>query len=106
MLPARSKGWDAEFEVHPVPLPDGGEFVTLAQARAYILALPEAIQAEPRWLAAVDVLLKAAEHGDPFLMMARVAVYRAIYGDDPTVRSTGPRKAKTFSARRKLTRDK
>ena len=37
-------------------------------------------QAEPRWQAAARELLQAAEHGGPFVMIARIAVSRAVHG--------------------------
>jgi hypothetical protein len=38
--------------------------------------------------------LKAAEHGGPFLMIARMSVYGAIYGKDDIRKPPPPAKAK------------
>ena len=62
-------------------------------------------QAEPRWQAAVAVLLKAAEHGGPFRFIARVSFGRALHeiegvGPQPAPRDKGA-DWKTKRARRK-----
>lgn len=62
------------------PDADGRVLATLADARAYLLALPQREQAQDRLQAAATELLKAAEHGGPFLFIARVAMSRAVHG--------------------------
>lgn len=85
--------WDAELEVHPIVTPDGKTLRTLADAREYLLGMKES----PAVLAAAGELLKAAEHGGPFLMTARISVYKAIYGDAEKPRERKP----TWKDRRK-----
>ena len=42
--------WSTDFDaLPPITLPDGRELATLADARAFILALSKREQAEPRW---------------------------------------------------------
>jgi hypothetical protein len=62
----------------PIALPDGRKPKTLADCRAYILALPEREQEAIHWQHATQALLKAAEHGGPFCFIARIAVSRAL----------------------------
>lgn len=56
--------------------------MTLQQAADYIMKLPEDTQQEPRWQIAVEHLIKAAETGGGWLMFARIAMLRALNGDD------------------------
>jgi hypothetical protein len=53
---------------------------TLGDCREFILALPPDEQGTTHWQNATAVLLKAAEHGGPFVMIARIAFSRALYG--------------------------
>jgi hypothetical protein len=73
--------WQSRFEP-PVILPDGTELVTLADARAHILALPAAQHKTEAWQTAVKTLLEAAEGRGP-MMHARVGVSLAINGPRP-----------------------
>ena len=50
--------WSRAFD-GPIPLPDGGAFETLSDARANILALPESDQQAEEWQAAVE----SPDHG-------------------------------------------
>lgn len=86
--------WSAPFD-DPVPLPGGGELVTLRDAARHIQALPAAEQAKLHWQTAVSILIAAAE-GRDFLFHARIAVLQALnHGKPPPVE---PRKkaAKAF----------
>jgi hypothetical protein len=91
-----SPNWSAELEVHPIVTPDGKTLRTLEEAGAYVLEMPET----PATKAAAGELMKAAEHGGPFLMIARIAVYKAIYGDE----RPEPRKRETWKDRRRKLR--
>jgi hypothetical protein len=72
----RPAGWSRKF-AEPVPLPSGGTLRTLADARAYILALPEAEAHSSRWAAATEALLLVVEHKGP-TMFARMALMQAL----------------------------
>ena len=72
--------WSAYLDPHPIKLPDGRALETLACCRAFMLELPERDQLKPPWQAAAAALLHGAEHGGPFLFIARVAVARALNG--------------------------
>jgi hypothetical protein len=82
--------WKALLESRPIKTPDGKTLRTLADARAYLVKLPET----EATLRAAGELLKAAEHGGPFLMIARMSVYGAIYGKDDIRQPPPPAKAK------------
>ena len=49
---------------------------TLRDAADYIQKLPKAEQAEPHWQIAVENLIRAAETGGAWLMMAQIAMSR------------------------------
>ena len=100
--------WNARLEVHPIETPAGATLRTLADCRAYILALPKAEQTEARWQAATAELLKAAEHGGPFLMIARIMVAKAIHGDAPAapIGTATDRRSTTFKTKRAAFRAK
>ena len=68
--------WKALLETRPIETPDGKALHTLAHARTYLIKMPES----EATLQAAGELLKAARHGGPFLMIARMSVYGAIYG--------------------------
>jgi hypothetical protein len=73
--------WDADFAGLPaIELPDGRKLETLAECAAYILELPKRQQEEARWQQVTAQLLKAAEHGGPFRMIARISFSRALHG--------------------------
>src|SRR5258708_25102138 len=57
-------GWKRPFD-DPIPLPDGGQLVTLEDAGAYITELPKAEQDLEDWQAAVEALLLVAELNGP-----------------------------------------
>ena len=87
--------WSALLEVHPIETSDGKMLRTLDDARRYVLALPETDATQ----AAAGELLKAAQHGGPFLMIARIMVAQAIYGE--TLPSIGVGKRPTEAERMK-----
>lgn len=88
--------WSAEFDPFPVKLPNGKELVTLSQARAYIMRLPKDVAEQPLWQKATRQLLLAAEHGGPFLFIARISMLTAIHG--PVVRPEGLNAAERIKA--------
>lgn len=88
--------WSQHF-VPAVPLPEGGELVTLADARAYILALPEATQKVTAWQHATEALLLIGQHGGPE-MLARIGMMKALYpkADQPVPGQRRRKRAKTY----------
>lgn len=88
-------GWSTPFD-DPIPLPGGGELVTLMDAGEYVAGLPKAVQDLEAWQTAAGILLAAAE-GRDFVMHARIAVLRAINRDLPRpAPRAGPRPAKKY----------
>jgi hypothetical protein len=72
---------------------------TLGDCREFILALPPDEQGTTHWQSATAVLLKAAEHGGPFVMIARIAFSRAFHGTNG-VEPPPPAKAKKEDRRK------
>jgi hypothetical protein len=75
--------WSTPFD-EPIRVPGGASLVTLQQAADHVMALPEAVQHEPRWQIAVENLINAAEIGGGWLMFARIGMMRALNGDGKT----------------------
>lgn len=73
--------WSRAFD-DPVPLPSGEALRTLREAADYIMKLPKDQQKQPRWQAAVEALLMAAEGRGPILH-ARIGMLRALNGVAP-----------------------
>ena len=73
--------WSTPFD-EPIPLHGGGKLVTLQQAADYIMKLPEDVQQQQPWQIAVENLINAAETGGGWLMFARIAMMRALNGDE------------------------
>jgi hypothetical protein len=55
--------WSKKFW-HPIVLKDGRTITTLAEARVFMLALPERHQLRPFWQYAAELLVEAAARGD------------------------------------------
>ena len=68
--------WSRPFE-DPIPLPRGRDLVTLEDAARYITRLPKTEQESPRWQAAAEALIMAAEDHGP-VMHARIGMLRAL----------------------------
>jgi hypothetical protein len=75
--------WSTPFD-DPIRLRGGGRLTTLQQAADYIMKLPESVQQQQPWQIAVENLINAAEAGGGWLMFARIAVMRALNGEDKT----------------------
>jgi hypothetical protein len=73
--------WDTEFD-DPIPLPDGGELVTLRDAAEYIRRLPKSLLETARWQVAIKDLSRAVET-PAWRFLARLAIMKAIYGKTP-----------------------
>jgi hypothetical protein len=75
-----SDHWDDELDPYPVPLPDGGELVTLRDAGDFIAKLPKREQSKPEWQSATRDLLRAAKGHGPWRFLARLGIMHALYG--------------------------
>jgi hypothetical protein len=94
-------GWKRPFD-DPIPLPDGGQLITLKDAAAYIMKLPKAEQDLEEWQTAVACLIGAAE-GRDFLMHARIGVMTALNRN--VEREFDSSRKDTHWGQRKLKRD-
>jgi hypothetical protein len=73
--------WSQPFE-DPIPLPDGGELVTLKQAADYVRRLPKTQHDLDHRRTAVEMLILAAEDRRP-TMFARIGMLRALNHGKP-----------------------
>ena len=65
--------WSVEFD-DPIPLPVGGQLVTLRDAGESIAALPKALHDSERWQLAIKELMGAATHQLTLQFVARLAI--------------------------------
>jgi hypothetical protein len=56
------KGWQRPFD-DPIPIPRGGQLVTLEDAGTYITKLAKAEHTAPEWQAAMEALILVATVG-------------------------------------------
>lgn len=69
--------WDSRF-AEPIVLPGGVRLASLGQAIAHLVkTIPAAERGTPVVLTAAELLINAAEHGDP-VEFARIATLQAI----------------------------
>jgi len=73
--------WSRRFD-DPIRLPKGKLLVTLKDAAAYTMKLPEPKQQAPEWQAAAEALMMAAENRGP-PMHAHVGMILALRGAVP-----------------------
>ena len=71
--------WSIPFD-EPIPLRGGRKLTPPQHAADFIMKLPENVQREPRSQIAVENLIHAAEQGEGWLMLTRVAMMRALNG--------------------------
>lgn len=91
-----------EFE-YPIVLADGRKLATLRDAATYITKLPKPEQDLEIWQMTVEHLIRAAETGGAWLMLARIGVFRALRRD--VVQEFNPDRKDTHRGKRKLKRD-
>jgi hypothetical protein len=94
--------WSRKFD-HPIPLPKGGQPVTLRDAALYITKLPKNEHDADEWQAAMEALMLVAEHDGP-TMFARIGVMRAL--NRHVERVFNPLRKDKHWGRRKLARDR
>jgi hypothetical protein len=97
--------WSRRFD-DPIEMPDGSTIRTVGEAAEYAVTLPREVGNTEPWQDAAKVLHQAAEHGGPFVFIARISFYRAVYGDErpPIGNPEGKRGHKW--GKRKLARDR
>lgn len=76
----------------PIPLPGGRSLKSVADVRAHIASLPKATQRRPEWLRAAEYLAKVEAKAIPE-MLARGAVYRAVYPEQKSPAAPPPPRA-------------
>jgi len=88
--------WTARFH-QPIKVPGGKPLRTLADARAYVLALPEAERKKPHWEVVAQTLIVESESSTDHTMFSDIAISRALAGGtvDPPPRK--PRVNKMYS---------
>jgi hypothetical protein len=69
--------WSLKFD-EPIPLANGKPLRTLRDAGNYVAALQKKESALPHWQVAASCLLTAVEKGGGLVMMARIAMVRAL----------------------------
>ena len=69
--------WSLKFS-EPIPLAKGKALRTLRDAGNYVTALPKKGSSQSHWQLAASCLLQAAEKGGGLVMMARIAMTRAL----------------------------
>lgn len=65
-----------------IPTGDGGELRSLRDAGVFIVALPPAAAEREHWQIAMEFLISAAQNGG-IVMLAHIAMLRALNHDDP-----------------------
>jgi hypothetical protein len=86
----------------PIPTPKGKPLVTLKDAAAYTMALPNKEAETAEWQAAIEALMLVATSGGP-TMFARIGIMRAL--NRHVERVFDPSRKDTHWGRRKLKRD-
>jgi len=84
-------GWHRTFH-DPIPLPSGGELITLRDAANFITKLPKREHDAPAWRTAITALMLVAEHGGD-MMLPRIGIMRALYPSE-TKPTPGRKRAK------------
>jgi len=95
------EGWQRRFE-DPIPLPGGGELVTLLDAGYYIQSLSKAKQQQEAWQVATEALLVVVNQNGP-TMFARIGMMLALYPPGKPV--FNPDAKQHHWGKRKLKRD-
>jgi hypothetical protein len=93
--------WSRHFD-DPIPLPKGGQLVTLKDSGTYITKLPKSEHTAPEWQAAMEALILVATLGGP-TMFARIGMMRAL--NRHVERVFDPSRKDAHWGKRKLKRD-
>ena len=84
------KGWKRAF-ADPIKIESGAELVTLEDAATFIQRLPEDEHSREHWQTAVEMLIRAAEREQAWLLFAQMAVMTALNHGAPAA-APGPRR--------------
>ena len=99
----RMADWHREFD-DPIPLPDGGELLTLKDAIEYLAkTVPKKDHNHPAVLTAAIILTNAAE-GRDFMLHAQIATLQALNRNAERVYDSD--RKDTHWGKRKLKRDR
>ncbi|MDR6304497.1 hypothetical protein GGQ85_002207 [Nitrobacter vulgaris] len=71
--------WSRRFD-NPVPMPNGSTIRTLGEAAEYAIRRSKKARNTEPWQRAAKGLQLAAEHGGPFIFIARIYFCRAVHG--------------------------
>jgi hypothetical protein len=88
--------WSTEFD-DPIMLANGNVLFTLRDAANHVMVLPKKESALPHWQLAVECLMATAEQRRP-VMMARIAMVKALTHGQPVEPPAPRRKAEEVSA--------
>lgn len=79
---------------------------TIGEATKFTTSLPRKTGATEPWQLAARVLHEAAEHGGPFVFMARIVFYKAVHSEAlPPIGNPEGKKSRNWG-KRKLARDR
>jgi len=82
--------WSLKFD-EPITVGKGKRLRTLRDAGEYVTALSKKEAAESRWRVAASCLLTASEKGGGLVVMAQIAMMRALKAHEPQPKQS-PRK--------------
>jgi hypothetical protein len=74
--------WSCRFK-DQITMPDGLIIRTIGGAVEYGISLPKKVRNTEPWQRAAKVLHEAAEHGGPFVFIARIVFCKAVFGETP-----------------------
>jgi hypothetical protein len=84
--------WHLEFD-EPIVLASGRVFRTLRDAGDYVCTLPKKEANLSHWQVAASCLLTASEKGGGLVVMARIAMMRALQAHEPEPKQSPRKKA-------------
>jgi hypothetical protein len=84
--------WSLKFD-EPIVLANGEAVYTLRDAGEYVTRLPKKEAELSHWQVAASCLLQASEKGRGLVVMARIAMVRALKADEPEPEQTPRKKA-------------
>jgi len=94
IIPIPTMSWSTGFD-ESILLPDNRALVTLRDAANHVMALPKREAEQPQWQLAVECLMAAAEKRG-IVMMARIAVGKALTFGQPVEQGASRKAAKKY----------